>query len=121
MSVTRRTLDPDTVAELRRMSADSPGFLPQLVGIFKANAPARVAAIRDAIASRDGAALEHTAHTLRSNCSMLGAMRMAEYCRQLEALAAEADFDGAAALWPSVEEEFERVRAEVDVLCPPLA
>jgi HPt (histidine-containing phosphotransfer) domain-containing protein len=113
------TLDSDTVGELRRLAAENPTFLPQLVRIFAANAPGRLAAIREAIARRDGAAIEATAHTLRSNCSMLGAMRMAEYCRQFEALAARQAFDEAAALVAEADAEFERVRGAVAALCPP--
>ena len=113
-----RALDPTTLAELHRLAADAGNaeFLPQLVGIFLSNAPVRFATIHEAVAAGDGATLESTAHTLRSNCSMLGALKMADYCRQWENLASAARFDEAAALLPEAEAEFAAVVAEVEAL-----
>lgn len=115
------TLDADTVEELRRLDADSPGasFLAQLIQLFRENAPGRLARIRAAIADRDAETLEHVAHTLKSNCSMLGALRMADYCHDLEEMGGQRNFESAAALLPAADDEFERVVKAVDTLLPP--
>lgn len=112
-------LDPATIAELHRLQAESakPTFITELVQIFKVNAPGRMAAVREAITQRDRSSLEHLAHTLKSNCGMLGALRMAGLCAEFERAAEENDFDRAAAVLPDAEAEFARVLAAVEQLC----
>jgi len=111
-------LDPSTVAQLRQAQADygNPQFLAQLVGIYKKNAPGRVVEIGEAIVARDAAKLAHVAHTLKSNCSMLGALRMAAVCNALEDKGDAADFDGTADLFSRLETELPRVLAALDTL-----
>ena len=115
---TRPVLDPATIAQLRRAQAEygNPSFIRQLVGIYQANAPARVAGIRDAIAARDAATLERVAHTLRSNCAMLGALEMAARCAAIEAHGAAAAFTEAAATAAGLDSELTRVLAALDDL-----
>jgi len=112
------TLDPEAVAELRLMDSGSPGtsFLAQLVRLFQTNAPGRMAQIREAITEHHDETLGHVAHTLKSNCSMLGALRMADYCDKFEMMGERRDFAAAAALLPAAEEEFANVAKAVDEL-----
>lgn len=112
------SLDPDVLADLRRLCAESgnPAFLSQLAGIFLTNAPARLAAVGEALARHDGPAIEAAAHTLRSNCGMLGAMRLSECCRDLEETGAARDFDRAAALLAEAERELALVVNEIRTL-----
>ena len=109
-------LDPATVDELRRLQAEygKPAFLAELASIFTTNAPGRMTAIRAAIEQRDRHALEHVSHTLKSNCGMLGALRMSALCAGFEEAAAAADFTRAAGLLPEAEAEFARVLAAVE-------
>jgi HPt (histidine-containing phosphotransfer) domain-containing protein len=113
-------LDRETVAELRQLDSDSPGtsFLAQLVLMFQTNAPERMAQIRAAVAERQGETLGHVAHTLKSNCSMLGALRMADYCQSFETMGERREFESAAALLPAAEEEFATVVNAVSKLAP---
>jgi HPt (histidine-containing phosphotransfer) domain-containing protein len=121
MTVTQGVLDQDILGELLRLARESGNstFLDQLVAIFRTNAPARLAQIREALAGGHASALEHAAHTLRSNCSMLGAMRMAEYCGQFETLAGRGDLAAAAVLLPAAEAEFAAVMAAVETIVTP--
>jgi HPt (histidine-containing phosphotransfer) domain-containing protein len=93
-------LDPGVVAELRLAEREygNPTFIRQLVEMFRTNAPARVALMREAVRARDAAALGRTAHTLKSNAGMLGATGMAGLCARLEAYGDAAARDDAAAL-----------------------
>lgn len=111
-------LDAETVADLRLLDSDSPGmsFLEQLVVLFQTNAPGRMAQIRVAIAEGNGDTLIRVAHTLKSNCGMLGGLGMAAYCEQFEAMGERRDFESAAALLPAAEDEFARVASSVDRL-----
>jgi HPt (histidine-containing phosphotransfer) domain-containing protein len=108
-------LDPETLANLEQLASETgnPTFLSQLTDLFGANAPARMAQIRAAIADRQAETLERVAHTLKSNCSMLGAMRMAGFCRQLESMGERQAFEEAAALLPDAVEEFALVAREI--------
>lgn len=111
-------LDPATVRELRRAQAeyDNPSFIGQLVALYRTNAPSRIDQIRHAVASRDGATLGRVAHTLKSNCSMLGATVMADLCAALEERGDKSAFDGAAALVAALDEQLPRVLAALDDL-----
>lgn len=111
-------LDPAVVAELQRSQRafGDPEFIAQLVALLRTNAPARMAAIREAVTAHDGATLGHTAHTLKSNCAMLGAKRMAEICARLEACG-DADKCGEAeALLEDAQRELARVLAALEEL-----
>jgi HPt (histidine-containing phosphotransfer) domain-containing protein len=111
-------LDPDTVAELRRAQQhyDNPTFIRQLVEIFRENAPAKMARLREAVARRDPSALERVAHTLKSNCGMLGATAMAGMCARLEDAGGRAAFSEAEAVLGEAEREFPRVLEAVEGL-----
>lgn len=111
-------LDPDVLAGLEQLGveSDNPEFMGQLLGLFTANAPDRFERIKAAVSARDGAALESQAHTLKSNCAMLGAGRMAAYCRDLETMGERLAFDEATALLPQAAEEFARVARAVAAL-----
>lgn len=113
-------LDPSAIDNLRQLAAESENelFIGQLIALFATNAPARLRNIHEAVAARDGATLERAAHTLKSNCSMLGALRMAGYCQDLELMGGRQAFDEAAALLPAATEEFERVARAVAALDP---
>jgi HPt (histidine-containing phosphotransfer) domain-containing protein len=108
-------LDPDVLAGLEQLGVESanPQFMAQLFGLFASNAPGRFERITLAVSARDGATLESMAHTLKSNCAMLGAATMAAYCRDLEAMGERLAFDEAAALLPAAAAEFARVSRAV--------
>jgi HPt (histidine-containing phosphotransfer) domain-containing protein len=111
-------LDPDVLAGLEQLGieSDNPEFMAQLLGLFTANAPDRFERIKAAVSARDGAVLESEAHTLKSNCAMLGAATMAAYCRDLEAMGEHQEFDEATAILPLAAEEFVRVARAVSAL-----
>lgn len=104
-------LDPHTIAELRRARVDyaNPLLIRQLVEIYRTNAPRRIAQLRGAIAGRDAKTLGMVAHTLKTNCAMLGATGMAAMCSTLEEYGDKATFDDAAAVLTAVESEFPKV------------
>jgi HPt (histidine-containing phosphotransfer) domain-containing protein len=117
-------LDPEAIATLRALADDgeNPAFIATLVTMFTSKAPTRLAEITRAIHDRDAAALVQSAHTLKGNCSMLGAMTMAGHCGTLEDLGERQAFDEAAALLPVAAEEFDRTMsavAQIDTVITP--
>ena len=79
-------LDPDTITELRRarVEYETPLLIRQLVEIYRANAPKRIEQLKGAVAGGDARMLALAAHTLKTNCAMLGATGMAAMCATLE-------------------------------------
>ena len=119
---TTPVLDPDTIAGLQRAQADLGDrlLIRQLVEIYRTNAPRRIEQLRKAIAGSDAKTLGFVAHTLKTNCAMLGATAMAAMCATLERFGdaavleqrgEKATFEDAAALFAGLELEFERVLA----------
>jgi HPt (histidine-containing phosphotransfer) domain-containing protein len=106
-------LDPDTITELRRarVEYETPLLIRQLVEIYRANAPRRIEQLKGAVAGGDARMLALAAHTLKTNCAMLGATGMAALCATLEEYGDRGLFDDAAAVLTQVETEFERVLA----------
>ena len=98
-------LSPSVVAELRRAQEayGNPEFIAQLVTLFRTHAPVKIERIREAVAAGNAPAIEHLAHTLKTNCAMLGATQMAGACGRMEMAAARADFPGAAAALEEAE------------------
>jgi HPt (histidine-containing phosphotransfer) domain-containing protein len=111
-------LDPAAIAELRRAQdhLGSPTFISQLVEIFRQNAPRKMDEMREALAAGDGAALERAAHTLKTSCGTFGAAHMAACCANLEAAAARADLQAAAAIFAEADAAFPDTLAAVSAL-----
>jgi len=114
----REPLDPEIVAALRRAGEQlgNQELLAQLAGLFTDNAPLRLEEIRGAIGRRDAPRAERAAHTLRTNCAVLGASELAACCGRLEEAAACADFDAASARLAEAEDRLPDVLAAVTAL-----
>jgi HPt (histidine-containing phosphotransfer) domain-containing protein len=118
MSEQDAPLDARTIQELRRLQVEygNPDFLNQLVKMFLENAPRRMGQIGEAIGRTDASTLEHVAHTLKSNCAMLGASRMAAMCAELEKLGEAETLSEAQTIYQNAQKEFERVCAALEKL-----
>jgi HPt (histidine-containing phosphotransfer) domain-containing protein len=87
----------------------------QLIEVFQKDAAARLAALRQAAERGDAASLRGEAHTLKGASLNLGARRMGEICRQLQALGEAGTVEGAVELVEELEREFDRVKRELAV------
>jgi signal transduction histidine kinase/CheY-like chemotaxis protein/HPt (histidine-containing phosphotransfer) domain-containing protein len=85
-------------------------LLGELLGIFVADCPGQLQALRDAGAGSDPAALMRAAHTLSGSLRVLGATAAIAFVAPLEALGREGRLEGAATLLARFEPELERVR-----------
>jgi HPt (histidine-containing phosphotransfer) domain-containing protein len=95
-------VDHRVLAALSQATGDDPAFLAELIDTYLANAPALVVAMRDALAAREAAGLRRAAHTLKSTSATLGAHRLADLCRHLEAA------EGSAETFAQAEDEYLR-------------
>jgi HPt (histidine-containing phosphotransfer) domain-containing protein len=65
--------------------------------------------IRHSITLGDAAAMQGAAHSLKSTSGNLGAVMLAELCKELEAIGRAGTTDNAILLLPVLEDEYDRV------------
>jgi CheY-like chemotaxis protein/HPt (histidine-containing phosphotransfer) domain-containing protein len=79
----------------------------ELIDLFLSDTPAKIQAMRSAIARSDATALKESAHGLKGSASNLGARRLAKLCGELEKLSREGKLTEAANLFGKVTEEYD--------------
>ncbi|GIV95785.1 MAG: hypothetical protein KatS3mg057_0442 [Herpetosiphonaceae bacterium] len=115
LPATADAVDRSILEELRRFQiAGEPDLIAELIMIFIVEAPAQLAAARQSIVQGASDNLQRLAHTLKSSSSSLGARRLAALCAELEQKARSEALDSAVPLLERVEQEFERVRRELE-------
>lgn len=87
-----------------------PDLIVELIDLYLADTPRRVAAMREALANSDGLLLARVAHVLKGSSSTLGASQVAESCAELELLAREASFQKVALVLDRLEQELTSLR-----------
>ncbi len=80
-------IDLRVIANIRALDDGADEFLPEIVAMFRAESPARLAQIRRAASARDCRRLVSVAHALKGSARTLGLFRLAEACQQVESLA----------------------------------
>jgi HPt (histidine-containing phosphotransfer) domain-containing protein len=104
-------IDPAAMETIQALEdSGAPGLVTRLVDVYLKSSPELVDAMRDAVASEDAETLERSAHSLKSSSATLGALELAELCKELEQIGREAATDRAAEVFASLEMEFDRVR-----------
>jgi CheY-like chemotaxis protein len=105
-------LDRSALDAFREVGGDAAaGFLTDLIGQFLAEAPVRLAAVRDAVVQMNPAALRSAAHSLKGSSGTMGARNMSALCAALENRADSDAVSGSTPLVARLEDEFDRVRA----------
>jgi HPt (histidine-containing phosphotransfer) domain-containing protein len=90
--IDRKTLD----ALLDSLGRDV-DFLKELVDAYLDSTPGLFAAMRQAAAAGDAAALQRAAHSLKTGSANMGALELAALCKQLEEMGKSGALDGAEA------------------------
>jgi CheY-like chemotaxis protein/HPt (histidine-containing phosphotransfer) domain-containing protein len=85
-----------------------------LIDAFLDDGAAQVATLRGAFDRGDADGAHRAAHTLKSNGATFGAHSFSELCRELETLGRQGELEGAGELLRQAEQEWERVRADLD-------
>ena len=108
-------IDPSVTARLRELAAATdPSVLGEIYEAFLLSAVDYLTAIRDGAATHDAEGLRKAAHALKGAGANIGAQALAELCRQLEALGETGRVDGAVKGLEQVEQEFARVKVEIE-------
>jgi HPt (histidine-containing phosphotransfer) domain-containing protein len=112
-------LDPARLKSLAVLEATGcRGLVQEVVATFLDTVPRSLTALKDAFLRGDSATGERIAHSLRGNCGLLGAPRMAEWAGRIEESAwlsgNEADevIGHLNAEWPPVQATLQNVLAQ---------
>jgi len=98
----------DHSAALARAEGDE-NLLREVIGLYFEEAPRLMTAIHEALARRDGPALERAAHSLKGSVGSLGAKRAFEASLAMETRGREGDLEGAEAVLGELEREIDRL------------
>jgi CheY-like chemotaxis protein/HPt (histidine-containing phosphotransfer) domain-containing protein len=111
----RSSLEPIDQNLFERFRAEVGGdeFAAMFVQVFLRELDGRLAGLHRAHAGADGESLRSLAHTLKSTSATIGARRLAELCRQLEAQAHDPSGPKAGILVEDVDEEADAVREDL--------
>ncbi len=91
-------------------------LLPELVATFRRDVGSRLDDILTAVAGGDPAVLATAAHAVKGAAGNIGGSRLAALCRALEEKGKAGTVEGAGALLPDVEAEFEKLCAALESL-----
>jgi len=105
-------LDTSKLDELRMLSdgEEGLGLLGELIDIFLDDTPVRMQDLAAAVDRGDAEASMQAAHALKSSCAQLGALRLSDLFRQMEAQGRAGDVSAAPAFMHAAQDEFGRVR-----------
>lgn len=110
--VVRAKLDQSTLDNIRKLQrADGPDILAKIINLFLKNAPPMLEKIQEAISTGNAELLKGTAHSLKSSSGNLGATKLSELCKELEAMGRDKTLDNALTTLGVLEFEFEGVCA----------
>ncbi|WP_307722084.1 response regulator [Duganella callida] len=105
---------------LDNIRALSPGhgdaLLERVLHAFLRDTPAQLAALRQALAGGDAEQLRKTAHSLKSSSANVGALALAQRCKELEQLGRNHTTAGAAPLLADMERSFQAARQALGAL-----
>jgi HPt (histidine-containing phosphotransfer) domain-containing protein len=99
----------DSIRALQK--PNKPNLLEKIVRFYLGDAPRLVQRMADAVSTQDFDALQGAAHTLKSSSANLGALALAELCKEMEEEARGKSLPLAAARMVRIEHEFGLVRA----------
>ena len=98
-------------AELAEISGGDRSFEQQMLAIFRQANDADVAALRQALAKRDVAAVKRCSHRIKGAGRMVGAKALAGICEKIEQAGHAGDWNAVAAQGAALDRELDRVYA----------
>ncbi len=113
----REVLDPAVVHSLRQLTLPGePDVLAEVLRLFVDDVPRRVERLKAAWQSGNAVELQRAAHSLKGSSGTIGAHHMSDICTQLDERGKAGDFNAARHLLDSLDEEYRRVEAEIQLL-----
>lgn len=112
---TEGRLDRAALKKLLELVGGEQALLAELIDSFLQDTPPLLASMRRALEQGDPAQLGLAAHTLKSTSRGFGAMRLSEWCVELEAMGNAGTLDGAAELVTQLEKEYQQVSRALEI------
>jgi len=112
------TPSEDVAAHLLRTTGGNQKLANSLTKSFLADAPKRLAAIRSAIAAKDGAKLDTAAHALKGSVAIFDAQTAVTAARNLEAMGRSRNLSGADAQFRALEAAMKQLQTELIKIAP---
>jgi HPt (histidine-containing phosphotransfer) domain-containing protein len=110
-------IDSRVLDALRALNEEGqPDVVNEVLALFLASAPAQFAAIEAAVETRDAAALQRSAHTLKGASSTIGATALQAVCRRLEEFGKQQQLADADDAMADLRREYDRVREAIGQL-----
>jgi HPt (histidine-containing phosphotransfer) domain-containing protein len=107
----QHSIDPMILESILEMvGGGQPGETNDFINSYLADAAVLLDTIQQAFNQQNGKELVQSAHTLKSTSAQVGAVRLAELCRQIEEMAKEDAFESIDGLSEQVKDEYERVK-----------
>jgi signal transduction histidine kinase/CheY-like chemotaxis protein/HPt (histidine-containing phosphotransfer) domain-containing protein len=104
-------IDPKALYNIRSLQRDgAPDIVKKAINIYLKESPKFLQALRDAIPVGNVEAMRRAAHSWKSNSATVGAMALAEMCKELEAIGKRNSTDEAPQLLSRIEDEFVKVQ-----------
>ena len=108
-------IDESALESLRALDgADDPGFYGRVLRRFLVQADEVIAALREALAARDTAAIARAAHGWKGSSGQLGLRHVYDACVAAESAAKRGDVSAAGASVEAAEAAFARARARLE-------
>jgi len=105
------TLEKERLDNIRALQRpDAPNILGKIINLYLKNTPGLMQSIHESIEQGESKCLQEAAHSLKSSSGNLGAVKLAEVCKELEKMGREGRAGSAVALLDSIEAEYELVQ-----------
>lgn len=112
-----RIIDPSALENLRALGSDDNGaFLREIVGIFLADMPERIAELEQGLSSGERERFIRSAHSIKGSAANLGATALRAAAERLESEASRGQWSALAPRLAELIGEFVRARAELEPL-----
>ncbi len=111
---TQPAINAEAIDRLRELSDGNQNFLKDLFGMYHSDTTQRLASLRTAASAGDAGGLRRAAHAIKGSSLNVGALTLADLCQQVELLADSGVRDAVAGLVSQIEQEFERVKSELN-------
>jgi CheY-like chemotaxis protein len=108
--LTKTAIDTKILQELRNMLCGESGAFAELINCYLTEAPKLIQNISVAITTCDADTIWNTAHKLKSSSGSVGAVTLAQICKQLEAQGRSNNLTDIAEIGSQLCQEYERVR-----------
>ena len=109
-----QVLDQVTLESLMDSVGGDAEFMTELIDTYVTDAAEQVAELKASSVAGDIVGLVRPAHTLKSASASLGALGLAERCRQLELAANSGALEGGGEMVQVIADEVERVVAALE-------